>query len=255
MKNYIYLLFLLGFFASCEESELTMFSEKDSVYFQLREVDYDATPDYWDDWLDYKGDSIAYSFKAIPPESEAYLEKDTLWLMVNLTGVLKSHERQINISVNANESTAEEGVHYEALEMSYPFPADTMRATLPIILYNDESLGEEPFVLKLELEANDDFDLGLEGRTEARIQIYNDVVKPLIWDSKLYQWLGPYSKAKHRVVLLTNGGIPVPHTAEEYSALQKEHGAYVVYYWKAPMNAYLIENEVYDEDGNRVMPW
>lgn len=255
MKYYIYILFALIFFASCEESELTNFKEKDAVFFQLTETDYSAHFTYWDDWLNYEGDSVVFTFGGLEPDHPEYLEKDTVWLQVNVLGQMSSQERFFDIGINLNNTTAEEGTHYEALESQYPFAADTIHASFPVILNNHESLGAEPYTLDIVLESNEAFDLGLEGRTNARILIYNDVVKPLVWDQYYYNYLGPYSKAKHRVVLMTNGGFVVPHTYEDYRALQSSEGFYVIYYWKAPMNAYLEANEVYDENGNRVEPW
>jgi len=255
MKNYIYLLFILVFFASCEESELTNFKEKDAVFFQLKETDYSMHYSNWDNWLNYEGDSVIFTFGGLDPDHPEYLTKDTVWLQVNLLGQMSTQERYFDIDVNQSQTNVEEGVHYEALESQYPMEADTIRALFPVVLFNHESFGADPYTLDVVLEGNDAFDLGLEGRTNARILIYNDVVKPLVWDQYYYRYLGPYSKAKHRVVLETNGGFIVPHTFEDYMALRAAEGYWVIYYWKAPMNAYLEANEVYDENGDRVMPW
>jgi hypothetical protein len=255
MKNYIYLLFILVFFVRCEESELTSFKEKDAIYFQLQETDYTKHFSSWDDWLNYEGDSIVYNFKGHVVDNPDYLEKDTVWLQVNLLGQMSPQERYFNVRVNQNQTSAEEGLHYEALDSQYTLGADTIRASFPVVLFNYESLGTEPYTLDVVIESNATFDLGLEGRTNARFLIYNDVVKPVIWDQYYYSYLGPYSKAKHRIVILTNGGVTVPNTYEEYEALRASSGYNVVYYWKTPMNAYLEANKVYDENGNRVQPW
>lgn len=255
MKNYIYLLFTLVFFASCEESELTNFEEKDAVFFQLEKTDYDKHFSYWDDWLDYEGDSLVFTFGGLGMDNPDYLVKDTVWLQVNLLGHMSAVDRNFNVEVNTELTTAEEGIHYEALEAQYTLGADTTKALIPVVLYNHETLGADAYTLDIAIKSNDTFDLGLEGRNNARLLIYNDVVKPEIWDQYYYNDLGPYSKAKHRVVMMTNGGITVPHTYADYQALRATHGYWVVYYWRAPMNAYLEANEVYDENGNRVQPW
>lgn len=243
------------FFASCEESELTNFKEKDAVYFQLEKTDFTLQSTHWDDWLNYEGDSLVFTFGGLDRDSPDYLEIDTVWLQVNLLGQMSTQERYFNVGVNQDQTTAEEGIHYEALESQYTLGADTTSCSFPVVFYNHKSLGAEPYTLDVVIESNDTFDLGLEGKTNARILIYNDVVKPLIWDVYFYNYLGPYSKAKHRVVLLTNGGITVPNTLKDYGELRASNGYYVIRYWKAPMNAYLEANEVYDESGNRVQPW
>ncbi len=252
MRNYIFLLLILTGITSCEESELTIFSEPDAIYFQLEKTDFSSSYTRWGDWIQYRGDSITFTFGGVPKYTDAYKEKDTLWLQVNVLGRNTPYDRPFKVVVNNSMTTAEEGVHYEALKSEYKFPNDTVRTSFPVIIYNDESLGETPYTLYLELEENDNFILGLEGRTNARIKIYNDVVKPAIWDQRLYVHLGPYSKAKHRVVLLTNGGRVLPNTIEEYNAM----GGYsAIWRMRAPMNAYLKANEVYDENGVRVAPW
>lgn len=252
MKKYIFLLFAVTLFVGCEESELTNFNEPDAVYFQLKETDFSLLYDRWDDWLDYKGDSVVYSFGGTPVDHPEYIEQDTVWLQVNLQGHVSSVTRHYKVIVNPNETTVDEGVQYEALEPQYDFESDTVRTSFPVVLHNHESLGAEPLTLYLQLEETDDFLLGLEGRTVARILIYNDVIKPEIWDKYLYRHLGPYSKAKHKVVLMTNGGKLVPNTYSEYNQVG---GYYEIRSWRSPMNAYLEANEVYDENGNRVEPW
>lgn len=252
MKNYIYLLLSLVFLAACEESELTNFKEKDAVYFQLEKTDYTKDPSYWDNWLKYEGDSVVFSFGGLEPDHPEYKEQDTVWLQVNLMGKMSSKARTFNVTINDVQTDAVEGTHYESLDSQYPFEADTVHTSFPVVVYNHETLGADPYTLDIVLEGNELFDLGLEGRLNARILIYNDVVKPLIWDQYIYRHLGPYSKAKHRVVLSTNGGELLPHTYEEYVEMG---GYYNIYYMRKPMNTYLEENEVYDEDGNRVMPW
>lgn len=252
MRNYIYLLIGILIFTGCEESELTNFNEPDAVYFQLRETDFSRSYTTWDDWLNYEGDSLVYSFGGIPVGHPDYLEKDTVWLQVNILGQMSAQERYFDLAVNQGGSTVEESVHYETLDAQYPLEADTVSTSFPVILYNHETLGADPLTLYLDLAENDDFILGLEGRTHVRIQIYNDVTKPEIWDRYLYTHLGPYSKAKHRVVLMTNGGKTVPNTVSEYYAVG---GYYEVRTWRAPMNEYLEANEVYDENGDRVEPW
>ncbi len=251
MKNYILLLLILLGVGACSESELTQFSEPDAIYFQLKETDFNMHYSYWDDWLAYKGDSLIFTFGGIPKESESYKTEDTLWIQVNNLGTLPSHERFFKVSVNS-QSTAEEGVHYQSLESAYEFPIGEWYTSFPVVFYNHESLGETPYTLHLDLEQNEHFILGLEGRTSVRIQIYNDVVEPQIWDQYLYTHLGPYSKAKHRVILLTNGGRVLPHTSQEYNAMG---GYYNIYYMRGDMNAYLKANEVYDENGERIQPW
>ncbi|MCT4644480.1 MAG: DUF4843 domain-containing protein [Carboxylicivirga sp.] len=252
MRNYIYLMLGFVFFLSCEESDLTNFTEPDAVYFQLEKTDYSLYHTSWFNWLKYEGDSVTYSFGGLPIDHPDYKEKDTIWLQVNVLGRISSLDRNYKVEVNPSESTADESVHYEPLEGQYTMEADTVNTSFPVVILNHESLGEEPLSLYLNLVENDDFTLGLEGRTHARILIYNDVTKPEIWDQFLYGHLGPYSKAKHKVILMTNGGKIVPHTRNDYYAVG---GYWEIRSWRAPMNEYLEANEVYDENGNRVEPW
>lgn len=250
MKNYILGAFCVLFLVGCQESQLTSFEEHDAIYFQLEKTDYSSSYTNWDNWLDYKGDSVVYSFGNIPSDNDAYLSKDTIWIQVNVLGKKSASDRKVKLTVDNNTTTAVEGVHYAALNEEYIFPPNVVRTTIPIAIYNGETLGREPYVLGLQLEENGDFILGLEDRTTARIQIYDDYIKPTIWDDKLYNIFGTYSKAKHEVILLTNGGVLLPNTTQEYNKI----GYTKLFNMKAPMNAYLRSNEVYDENGNRVQP-
>ncbi len=249
--QYYISIFIGLLFTCCEESELKSFKEKDAVYFQLMKIDYaNVSYDKYDDWLDYKSNEVIVSFGAFPEDHSAYKEKDTITLQVNIMGMVTSEDRYFKIKVNAEKTTAEEGLHYDDPGTRFLFPADTVRTSFPIVFHNHESLGEEPYVLYLELEESDDFDLGLEGRLEARILLYDDVVQPPIWDDYLFKHFGPYSQAKHKVITHVNGGIPIPVDLQEYIALYKE-----MTMWRSKMNEYLEENEVYDEYGLRVEPY
>ncbi len=252
MKKYIVLFSILLGIMACEESELTNFSEPDAIYFQLEKTDSSFHYSYWDDWLNYRGDSLDISFGAFPEDHEAYQKVDTFWLQVNLLGNIAEQDRSFKVVVNEHLTNAVEGTHYKAVNDEYIFPKNSVCTFFPLIFYNDSSLGEKPYTLALELVENDDFILGLEGRTNVRFHIYDDVVMPPIWDLYIYRHLGPYSKAKHRVILLTNGGKVLPTTREEYSA---QGGYYNIYYMRKPMNDYLEANEVYDENGIRIEPW
>lgn len=242
MKKLIYIALLAFVMGACNESELTNFAEQDAIHFEL---DDDLEDNYY-----YLGDSLIYTFGGLSDQSDYYAEVDTLWLPLDLLGWLSGNDRDILLEVDQDETTATEGVHYEALADGYLLQADSIRTIVPVILYNDESLGEDPLVLTIRIVENDDFKLGLQKGHQVRVIIYNDVVKPPVWESHLKGQFDVYSMVKHRLILELNGEIPLPVTVDEYW-----DNYWDIRRWSNDLNDYLTENEVYDENGNRIYPY
>ena len=99
----IYLLWIpvLCLLWRCNENDHMTWKSKGGVYFE----DYSQ-----------EADSLQYSFRITG------LERDTLQLTVKLQGALL--DRPMNFRVVTEEgSTAQAGVHYEALKDNYIFPA------------------------------------------------------------------------------------------------------------------------------------
>ena len=104
MKKLGYIFLCLAVLWSCQDNADYPFKGKDAVYFQLQTDDY-----YWTQTLD----SMVYTFAG------KGVEEDTLWVRVNLQGDAVPYARDILVVTDDEKTTAEEGLHYEALKPVY----------------------------------------------------------------------------------------------------------------------------------------
>lgn len=226
------LLLLMG---SCKENSYDGYTGTPSVYFQL-----DAN-----NWSNTK-DSLVYSFATA--ESKLY----TVNVMIDLQGMPVDHDRAIDVAVDTKNTTAQEGLHYEAVPTTVTLAAGEMQATLPVtILGSDPALENKRVELDLELKANDDFQLGLTGRTHVRIIFSNMLTKPPYWDENYMDYtFGTYSRVKHECIIKVLGR-DFPATKEEYAS-EYEYWTQAGYYMR---NWFTDNYPVYDENGYAIEPW
>jgi len=244
MKKILYFLITMILLNSCEESELTIFDSKDALYFDFNQNLPHEDPD--------RKDSINYSFGALDKDHPDYLEKDTVWCKLRVQGNSSSKARKLILKVDESLSTAIVSTHYEALLNDYILPADSLNIIIPFILFNDESLGADPIYLVININENENFDIGVEGQQRAKIKIYDEVTKPPIWDQFLYRYFGPYSLVKHKLILELNGGISLPTTYDEFVEINSD---WSIWYWGNWLYDYLMENEIRDENGDIIEPY
>lgn len=235
MKKIFYAMVFCGaLLAACQENEMNTFDSEGAVYFQLVS-----------NWSN-KVDSVIFSFAGNP------LDKDTVWLQVDLMGEAVDYDRTLKVSVDAENTTAVEGLHYEALQPSYILPAGAYQMQVPVVLYNkDPMLESKTFQLAVQLEPTVDLQLGLTSRTKARIQISSMLEKPVYYDILLVLYFGPYSRCKHELCIQVLGR-DFPATNEECLA--------DIYYWMAAgsyMDAYFYDNyPIIDPETNLpIEPW
>lgn len=225
---------LIILLAACQENEMDEFDNEGAVYFQMNSMD-------WSDVID----SVMYSFAG------KTVEVDTVKLQVNLMGKAVDYDRTIQLVVDAANTTAEEGVHFEALKTSYILPAYAYSVQIPVVLYGkDPQLENRSFQLALQLEATPDLQLGLSNRTAVRIIFSNRLTKPSYWDDYLIYNFGTYSKVKHEYCIQILGE-DFPASYAEYLTVWKLWSASGKY-----MDNFFYENyPIYDENGNVIEPW
>ena len=220
--------------SACEENDPKGFVGEDAIYFQLNA----------DNWADTK-DSVVYTFAG------KSVDKATVNLLVNLMGLPADHDRIIRLHVDAANTTAQEGKHYERLAGEYTLEAGEMQTVVPVVLLKDVSLTERSYRLTLALDATDELRLGVTQRTVASIVMSNILVKPSYWEAFWMDYMfGPYSRKKHEIFIQVLGH-DFPATSAEYSAMG-DYWQTVMYH----MNNYFTENyPIYDENGNIIEPW
>ncbi len=229
--NVLPVLLLFSFFTGCKKNEIEQYKEKEAVYF----LSFNAN------------DSIVYSFAGKTKKT------DTLYLDVKLLGNKLNAGKKYKIVVRENLTTAKEGIHYKKPEDHYVFPADTFDGKLPIVVYNkDEALSTRSVKLDLEIISTDELNAGYPSKSHARIVITNQLVKPVYWNGLLVIFYGEYSKVKHETCIRLQGhDFPI----SEPLAMAPP---YSISYWMSYGRIaakYFTDNIVYDENGNRIMPW
>lgn len=166
-----------------------------------------------DDFLYESPENIAFNFPANQVDSIIYTfaytpEKgsDTIWLPVRISGIRKSVERKFVVSVMKDSSTAQEGLHYEALKSSYTMPADSGRVMVPVIIYNkDAGLLEKSVTIRFLLQRNEDFGTELTNLLKGKLVFSSTLELPAWWATG--QWMSPltYSKTKHQLFIIATG--------------------------------------------------
>jgi hypothetical protein len=222
-------LVLVAFF-SCDNTSDFVYNEKDAVYFSV-------------------SDSIYYSFIGNLENS------NTIEIPINIMGDASSMDRTYKVIVDQENTTAQVGLHYKALDESYTFGADLFTDNLSLEVYKtDPALETEDRVITLQLVASDDFDLGYTDKLELKVYITNQIIKPSYWDNFLDLYFGEYSKVKHNIAISIMGH-DFPYLESE--AISTDAG-YGYGYWTVQgriTSQYFVENEVYDENGARIYPW
>lgn len=237
MKKFIYIVSVicaLCGMSACEENDPKGFVGEDAVYFQLNAAN----------WADTK-DSLVYTFAG---KTE---DKATVNVLVNLMGLPVDHDRTIRLHVDAGNTTAQEGKHYERLAGEYTLKAGEMQTVVPVVLLKDESLSERSYRLTLVLDPTDELQLGITQRTVVSIVMSNILTQPYYWEDQWMDYMfGPYSRVKHEIFIQVLGH-DFPATSEEYGD-QWDYWQEVMYH----MNNYFVEHyPIYDEYGNIIEPW
>lgn len=241
------LAFCVLFLSSCKENEYEGFESEGSVYFQTNSINWTIVN---------AGTNYSFAGKKI--------DKDTVWIQVNLLGTPVDYDRQFAIAENG-DNTAIAGTHYEAFKNSYILKAGEMTTRVPIVIYNSDDIKTKLVHLSFSLVPTKDLGLGLQGRTDFYIDITSFLNKPSYWDEPwdMYEgtewegyyvicaadYWGPYSRVKHELCLeLLGKDFP-----DNLLTLLSDE------YWTAArsyMSQYFMENyPVYDENGEIIEPW
>lgn len=211
--------------SSCSEKDIMIYEdETPAVYFEMLAADGTSLRD-----------SLVFSF---PITEEPTHQLD---LRVRIIGFAADRERTINVGVNAAESTAEAGTHYD-LPGSVTIPAGAYETTIPVTLRR-EGLKDKEVRLVVALQPNADFSLGFTRGHEAILRWGDKYIKPDNWDSTVYKdcW-GEFTEKKYSIILSVCGieELPLP---SDISTLG---------YYNRKVREYLSENPQYEPDGTPI---
>jgi len=188
---FILLLFCTAMFG-CKKDKPYLYNSQDNIY-----LNYAAK------------DTLTYSFAFNPAQV-----LDTIWVPVIITGNRVNHDRQFQLSVLPDSTTAVATLDYVPLKSSYTMPADSGTTHVPIILKNtDTALVNKSVVLTVRVSGGADFgSLMDESMRTKRIQFSNRLEQPdwwIYWQGEL----GNYSRTKHQLFLISSGTIDLVNFA------------------------------------------
>lgn len=215
-KIYLWMALLSSSMVGCQENERMIYTEKASVYFSSLT----------------ENDSISYSF------ASGLTNEDVVNIPVRIIGEQVPYDRKIALSVDP-VSTATEGVQYKDLSTTLVLSAGMVEANVSVTVMN-RNLEEGDVSLVLNLETNEDFDLGYAEHLKAKLIITDQLVKPSYWNMPLSLYYGSYTKAKHRLCIQIQGFDFPPEMDFAYVNAYMSYGRLVY--------NYLLKTPIWDEE-------
>lgn len=200
MKPFIYILILSCLVllqAGCDQDIDYPYSGKDRIQFQCFRLNTSTQARTY-------SDSLTFSF-GLTPDS---IKVDTAEVVVEFLGKGSAQERTYYVSVVADSSTAVSGVHYKAIEKEQKFRPNSPTDTLLIVIYRENLSTDynnpEVVRLDLQLEASDDFDIGLSQGIMKKIRMNNYLSEPAWWKPNFGKTLGFFHPKKWKYLMSLN---------------------------------------------------
>jgi hypothetical protein len=185
MKKTLIILFLAGSWLmnSCKKDQELLYNSPDNVYF---------------DFTDSQRDSLLYTF-AYEPSRAA----DTIYLPVRLSGIRTHNDRKFIIKAEPDSSTALPLIHYKPFEDYYIIAADSGEYSVPLIIYNTDSLLQERSVtLKFRLFPTADLGVAIPELIFGKLVFSSKLERPDWWS----MWMGDYySQVKNQLFIIVTG--------------------------------------------------
>jgi len=225
--RYILALSLAMVIFSCEENEPMLYdTDYNALNFKLPK---------------YENDSLYLNFMFLPDDANTEVLKVELQLM----GQAAATDRTYKVTEIAEATTAESGVHYEALGEQYVFPANETETNFELVLKRDESLLEKTCRLVIVLQETTDFKYGIADEQYFILNVSDNlIIEPPFWkNAYLHYYGGAYhwKKCKKYIEIAGVDGpnwYPNPYAAGDIYVKQTRK--------------WFEENPTYDEDGNRL---
>jgi hypothetical protein len=190
MKTHLIYIALPLLLLACQEEEVPLYNEEASRL------------SFW--YQNNYADSIVrYTFVYEPQETR----EDTVWIEVITSGFVTNYPRPVTLRQLESESPrAVPGVHYVPFDdprvaSLLVIPAGAARASLPLIVTRDASLGEAEHTLLIGIVENDYFKPGFSNVREKLVTVSDILVKPAEWDNIIEIVFTPYGTETHRFMI------------------------------------------------------
>lgn len=203
LKNKLTLLITTILFIACDQSIDNVYKEKSRIQFAYYTLDFNQN-------MIIKKEST-FSFGMLDDS----IQVDTAKIVVEYLGTPSDRDRTYKVSVLEDSTTAIQGVHYEPFNPMQTFKAGASRDTLRIVVYRSDLstsfTNPEDKRLALEMEATDDFDLGMKDGLRRYLNINNYLTEPEWWDTPLRgNYIGFYHPEKWKILISFNDGFSDP---------------------------------------------
>lgn len=205
MKKIILILIAGCFLAACKKESPLLYSEASRIYFALQKAGFYGKYNTQNESLPKR---VTINFFG----KNSSITADTIRLNVQITGRPANDEKVFNVQVEG--IAASEGADYILPDKGMKFPKDTTNAIYRIIVFRTDRIRTSPSLIKVSLEASDDFKLGPQADTtsftgnESVVSITSlsfiskDIAfKPANWDTKLKTYFGEYTEVRFRFVI------------------------------------------------------
>lgn len=176
------LILFLVLFASCEGSDPIFYDNIGRVYFEKKQTNY--------------------SFGDQPLSVQEIIVN----IKVGIMGQAASTTRQFRVEVDKENTTAIEGVQFEALPSEFEVLQDSIYGYIPIKLLRSgiDGLVEESVVLALKLVDGGDFVTGVKESLSTKLAFNNYLEEP-IWWSWIGYYVGDYDPQKYQKYIEIHG--------------------------------------------------
>lgn len=211
-------------FISCDQKINYPYEGKDRIQFKHFSVAIDKREEF---------DSLTFSMGLL---NDTILT-DTAKVVIELLGKLSDTERNYKVSIVADSTTTEAGIHYEIFNEIQSFRKKKTNDTLRIVLnrqnFSSNPSEKENRILYLKLEPTDDFELGLtKGRT-MKMVLNNYLSEPNWWSKQHRGIFGFFHVKKWKILISFNeefatyNDLPFRDQSAEAKAYQKGLESYL----------------------------
>lgn len=261
-KIFIFAVFaLVCMMYSCNEDYINTFEDDvQGIYFQTGSqqrlyINYD---EYWD--------STYYSFSTADEDVTEHVETARLRTL----GKVKDYDRKVRVVVDAENTTAVEGVHYRIDFDTIMIHAGQSEVEVPVTMLRSADLKENKVRLKIKVEENDNFivpfttqnntnvyyDDGEQIMADRYLFIFDEFyAEPKLWSWFGTEYLGAWSVSKQKLASKLFDLSAYDWSTEGWSNGDGKVQSARFVYFAIKMRIYLQEQAdngtpVLDDDGN-----
>lgn len=223
MLKYILIVMAVITVASCKKDQYSLFNDTASIQFG---------PDPSHVYL------ASYNLADTLKPFTFYYEvpgvtEDTVFFDIYAIGGVSKTDRSFTLKQEqiADVSNAVAGTDYvpftdQRVSKFYTIKAGTVHTTVPVIVLRDPGLKTNTVVLKLNVVANENFQLGEQSNLWRKVQITDKLSQPAAWNARSLQYFfGKYSTVMHAFIIQATGqkwddAFIIAVTGSDYALLQ-----------------------------------